>query len=344
MIDNAIKPAGHDDIFFVANKANWLDPAEIDSVRRVAEVKLAPRTNHGMERVFFMNALGAADGRAQRDQSAVERSGILPFERALEAFLTNDRGRTKLIHAALEFRYSLRETRSLIPDQDRMLQLEQTTFDDRVRAAEEPLRVLQERRKAMVNHIDLRLIDIREDVAQAAYKFIRETTSLIDVWAKEQKLDSSVSIGLSPAKAKREIEAVVNELTGKLNDCLHDHFVQWQMNVLNPMIEARVSGILEDMHEQINQFDAEVDRVKVQLQPRRDRCASNHRGISFGGRAGGCGRRRLAVDGCRFGNDRRHIGLKAMLRSALPQLGSSSWDLPPGGACCLFCRSRSPMQ
>jgi predicted GTPase len=64
VIDNVIKPAGHDDIFFVANKANWLNPAEIDSVRRVAEVKLAPRTNHGMERVFFMNALGAADGRA----------------------------------------------------------------------------------------------------------------------------------------------------------------------------------------------------------------------------------------------------------------------------------------
>ena len=64
VVETLIKPAGHDDVFFVANKADLLSSSrELASVRRSAEVKVAPLTKRGMERVFFVSAMNALAGR-----------------------------------------------------------------------------------------------------------------------------------------------------------------------------------------------------------------------------------------------------------------------------------------
>lgn len=113
LIDNMLKPLGHEDIFFICNKFDQVHVTQRERLKQFAISKLAPKTHRGAERIFFISAFNALEGRLNNDSEMVTKSGIVQVERELEKFLANERGQIKILRPAQEVKniiYSVRRS------------------------------------------------------------------------------------------------------------------------------------------------------------------------------------------------------------------------------------------
>jgi GTPase SAR1 family protein len=143
VIKNTLINAGHKDIFFICNRFDAIRKREREDLKNYGIAQLAPLTEKGAKRVFFISSLNALEGRLEEDQDLVERSGILPLEKDLQEFLINDKGRVKLIRPGMELRRSIQEARRIIPERKTLLRTDVKTLEERYIEAQKPLKQLE---------------------------------------------------------------------------------------------------------------------------------------------------------------------------------------------------------
>jgi len=174
VIKNTLRRAGHEDIFFICNRFDAIRKRERKELKQYGINKLAPFTNKGDKRIFFISALDALDGRLEDDEEAVEQSNIIPLEEELQDFLINDRGRVKLLRPAIELRRSIQEARRVIPERRTLLKTDIDVLDKRYTEAQQPLKQLQQQREQIIQRIDNFLEDIKREVKGEAQSFYTE--------------------------------------------------------------------------------------------------------------------------------------------------------------------------
>ena len=76
-IDTRIRDMGHEYIFFINNRINQIRDKEKDALIRYGNSKLASRTKSGTNSIFYINALGALDGRLNNNPQQVVDSNYL---------------------------------------------------------------------------------------------------------------------------------------------------------------------------------------------------------------------------------------------------------------------------
>jgi len=190
VVDNKLRPMGHEDIFFVCNRINLINKKEIDKVKQFAINKLASRTRLGQERIFFINALGGLDGKLEGDTQELEKSGVPQIETALQKFLTNERGRIKILRPAQDLKSTIREIRKTIPEQKSMLQTDVSELEKRYAAAQEPLKILEEKRQNIIKKLENLIEDTKEQVGYKTKDFCRDLIPKIKTISHEYKLET----------------------------------------------------------------------------------------------------------------------------------------------------------
>jgi hypothetical protein len=260
VIDTLLIPSGHEDIFYVCNKINFVQSGEIDRVKGAAYDKLETRTALGKRRIFFLNAHGALEGRVSGDQSKVKESKILLLERALEQFLTRQRGPIKLARAAGEFANGLRHARTLIPQQIKLLRMDLLTFENRLSSIEAPLSDLERRRLSIVTHISGMLFEIKRDVIEMSEQEQARIIKAVPTWAEEHKLENSIT-WFNWTEAQVELAAV--ELSTVLNDKMQSSFARWWATVLQPQVRNTLIKSIADFKTETDVFIAAVEQLKI---------------------------------------------------------------------------------
>jgi hypothetical protein len=114
-VDQIIRPAGFDDVFFVCNMFDLVRENDRDQVKDYVERKLASRTRGGRKRIFFVSARDALKGRTEENQKLIDRSGITLLERRLEEALI-ERLPRKSSRWTVQIGESIRGLRSLVRD------------------------------------------------------------------------------------------------------------------------------------------------------------------------------------------------------------------------------------
>lgn len=112
---------GHEEIFFICNRFDAIRKRERERVRQYALSQFAPLTKRGGERVFFISAINALDGRLENDQQLVEQSGVPQLEAALATLLSEDRTRLKIRRAVTSLKKVIREARKRITEREGFL-------------------------------------------------------------------------------------------------------------------------------------------------------------------------------------------------------------------------------
>jgi GTPase SAR1 family protein len=130
-IENNLRPLGHDDLFFVCNKFDQIRDKEKERVRKFAVGKLSSLTSQGENGVFFISAFNALEGRLNGDNERLEKSGVLILERELEKFLTNDRGRLKILEPAKDLQEAIKVAKQIVPERKAMLQTSREELERR---------------------------------------------------------------------------------------------------------------------------------------------------------------------------------------------------------------------
>lgn len=271
VVDNKLLPMGHKDIFFVCNRINLIRRNEVDRVKDSALRKLSSRTRLGPERIFFIDALGALDGKLGHNNEALQKSGVPQLEIALQKFLTNERGRVKILRPAQELRNAINEVRKTIPEQIAMLKTDVSELEKRYAAAQEPLKILEDKRGSIVQKLANSIEDTKEQVSYKTKDFCRDLVPKIKTIAQEYQLQTEIKFfSLDPSKKfsldhKSMIETAVKEVVSYLESQVEKEFSNWQTSELEPLLARRMDNMKTSLDSEAKEFIDRVDNLRLEL-------------------------------------------------------------------------------
>ena len=264
VVDNILKPTGHEDIFFICNRFNMIRAKEREDVRQYGISRLAPRTKRGAERVFFISALDALEGRIENDGERVTKSGMLEVEQELERFLANERGRLKILRPAREVQNAIYAARRIIPERESMLKTDVKTLEARFEGAQEPLRRLEAERDQIVKRIDNFRNDIRMTISAEACSFYRSLPEKVDEWVKTLETKSTVNF-ISFEGTKSQAERLVKEVITSLGSKLESEFLSWQHQTLQPLVTDQLARLVQELDERATAFVDKIDTLRLEV-------------------------------------------------------------------------------
>ena len=266
-LDVHVKARGHEDVFYVGNKINLVEEEEREDVKREINKRLTPYVSRP-DRVFFVNARAALNGRRKDEPELVAGSGMPELERGLEEFLTRERGRAKILSPARELRYIVVEAREQIARKEVMLTQSVDDLRETYERVQAPLQRLEQNRRVIVAQMEGHLRQTRSEVEHAATRFMTRVTMEIPRWAEEY--DPSNKIGANPFSAKEKMEAAVREITDHLSGKVQVAFAEWQEQELKPLVARRVEDLERSLADDVRQFVTRIDEIRASLTKESD--------------------------------------------------------------------------
>ncbi len=267
VINNTLRKAGHEDIFFICNRFDSIRKREREDIKQYGINKLAPLTKKGEKRVFFISALKALEGRLDNDQNEVEASGVLPLEKDLQEFLIHDIGKVKLLRSAMELRRSIQEARRVIPERRSLLQTDVKSLEQRYADAQKPLQQLEMQRQQMNSRVSNSLEDMRLAVRTKAQEFyVKLAEQKINEWITNYEIKEPIEFFKLQILPK-QIERVVTEITEFFQKQIKSELDGWQSEELEPMIKQRLDSLKFELDQQAAKFLQDIDSLRLQIAP-----------------------------------------------------------------------------
>lgn len=231
-----IRDYGHKELFFVANRFDEIRKKERERTREYALSKLADQTDRGERGIFFLSSLDALEGRIDDEPHRLAASGMLELERELERFLTNDRGRIKLLRPAQRCIALVREAaHKVIPGQRRMLDESVEELDRRYEKVKPLLENAERRREQVRVMLDGSRRDAAHEARQLTERQIRSMTERVSVWADDLELENKYSVLKLSSNA--QIEKLSKEVSEKLSERFESELRDWVKEILHPRVE-----------------------------------------------------------------------------------------------------------
>ncbi len=241
---------------------------------------LAEWTELGNDGIVFVDSKSALLARMQNDASKLIDSGIEGLEDRLQRFLSEEKGRAKLLTSLWTLRAVNRTVRTAIPTRMDLWQTTTSELEQRYQEAEVPLQSLEAERQLMVARVDLAANDIAREARDAAGRQILELPDRIKSWADEYELEGK--LGFPPTKGK--IEAVVNEMVGHLKETTEEDIARWTQEELAPMVTARTQELEASLEVRARAFLEKVDQLRIQVSVGVDADIVEQREVSVFGR------------------------------------------------------------
>lgn len=323
---DTVKQANHETVFFVCNRINMIPkPEDRTRVKERCISILAPLTKQGAKHVFFVDALGALQGRLQHDETMIKQSNLPSLEEELKSFLSNDRGRVKLMRPAAGLKTAIREVRTAIPQQQQMLKMDLATLQERYTEAQQGLDTLERERRDIISYVKGSRTRLHSEISNTAARFYSNAASNIGSWLSTYNVKKPM--GLTEVFSGTARERVVAEVVEFLVDQMSEAFKEWRETTMEPMIAQHMNAIKQELGEKTQHFETGLDEIRAGLTARTDlsisvddaqkgqvsgkeRLVAGTTGIALGLVLGDP---MLAVMGGMF-------GFKEMLKNILPQI------------------------
>jgi hypothetical protein len=261
---DTVKSAGHETVFFVCNRINVIAKQE-DRIRvkeRCIAI-LAPLTKNGSQHVFFIDALGALQGRLQHNDSLVNQSNLPPLESELRSFLIHDRGRVKLMGPARGLQNAIHAARIAIPEQQKMLHTNIETLQANYAQAKQGLDALETDRRKIIAYVTSSRMQLRNEVSFAASRFYSNAANNIAGWLNTYNVKKPM--GLHEVFSGKVRERVVAEVVEFLIDQVSDEFKKWQQATLEPTFVRHMSNMEQELGEKTRSFAVGLEEVRANL-------------------------------------------------------------------------------
>jgi GTPase SAR1 family protein len=261
-VDEKIRELGHEYLFFINNRINQIREKERDGVIKFGNARLASRTAFGTKGIFYINALGALDGRLNKDQKQVTDSGILPLEELLADFLVNKKGKIKILQPVQEYLLAIRKALfESIPMQKGLLEANLEEIKKRYEEQKPKLENLEGQKKSIIREIEIRIDRAGFDITRELENNIRYMSEQVPGWVEAIEPEKKIST-LHPRESGK---AVIAEILGKLQTRMETEQAKWVREKLTPLLETKMKEVFADREEEIKQFYVDLDEVKVRL-------------------------------------------------------------------------------
>ena len=278
VIERVLIPSGYEDIFFACNRINLIPDDEKDELKEWVHEKLAHLVQPGSEeRIFFLDCRGALESRTNGDEDGVAASGFLDFERALEKFLTKNKGRTKLKTAIKSAKDMVRQARRVLEEDESLARQNSDERAQNLRKIEIPFEALKKKR----GHIQQKLVDIQSDLSESmkseSMSFWRTLTSELEGIALT--IEPSIRIPIAQAtkeKINRSIQTLKNKFyqltekdggAGKIKEHNYPDIVEENVEKLTLHLKKRIQTEYTIwLSEELKRFlESKLDEIHIEL-------------------------------------------------------------------------------
>jgi Dynamin family/Bacterial dynamin-like protein, helical domain len=271
LIDNVLIPMGHSEMFFICNGFDRIRLGEREMIEQHAIGLLAPRSDGKTERVFFVSALDALEGRLTSDAARFEHSGLARVEAALKTLLAADRERMKMRRIAAQFKASLRAAQRAIDGSKHGQTKELEALEAPYAALQEPLWRLQEKYHQIIERMS-RFRDLTHELIQdMTTNFLAEMADKVEHWVEAYDIPEPVKITLafSEAQAKK----VVAEIAAYVSKQAEKEFTHWQASTLAPAIIQHTRQLQQEIETELDDFVRQVDDLRIKASGVKDNTA-----------------------------------------------------------------------
>jgi len=285
-LTDILLPRGLRNIFFVINKWNMIedhvvDPAEAEQQKAELNDTIRLRLNphcvvngqdRSGDRIFRVNALGALKARLKKsvDQASLEESNIPAFERSLQRFLLEDRG--KAISDALHGKLKLTQEKitEFIHTQLAMAEKPISELLKDMESLQPKLDRLRSIRKYILNYLLTQSALLQDRLINSLYEHIRKLDEKIPEKVDEFDLSPITSQSLIWAKLTDWTRSDENKLKSQIQRCiepqvqrlLERHFGAWQSSV----VANEMKAVAIDVEKHLQEEAAEYQRVMVEIE------------------------------------------------------------------------------
>ena len=262
-IELNLQPMGYDNVFYVTNKINRIEPDERDGVIAWARKRAKPFLDGRDDRLFFVNAKGALDARRTGNHLAWAESAVGDVELYLERFLVESRGRAKVLGPARELRSAMSQIRRTIIERESLLAVDVEELRKRYADAQEPLARLERRRDEIVRSIEAYNAETRQEVVQAVRRQLERIADTAP--GKAAEIETTSKLSLNPLKASEARQAFSQELGQALSHQLRTDFAEWLAGDFQKLLLHRAENLEEQLGTELADFERRIDQVRFDL-------------------------------------------------------------------------------
>lgn len=258
-VENILKVNGYDDIFFPVSRFDVIPPKEQAMLRRFVESKVIPYTALEKDGVFFLSSRDALNGKMNGNHELYAQSGVPEFEKALSLYLTNNKGKAKLVQPAKELKRVLSENAlyKVIPMQRKALSTSLTEQKSRYNQAKPQFDQLKQRKDLLAQKMAARIERSMRDFRVCTNRFQADLIGKIVNWIDEYQFKTS--LGVIPKKER--LSAACEELQQYVVNQAQKVQAEWRNEVLLPMTEEKMNEIFESAEHDVSEIINGVDCI-----------------------------------------------------------------------------------
>lgn len=318
-----LQTLGYRSILFVLTSFDHVREAEAMGEMRVVDFvalqrqNLSPWTELGERGILFVDSKSAMLGRMHGDAAKVVGSGIEEVERNLQWFLTEEKGRAKLLTSLRSLRNANRLVRTTVPARIGLWQTSAAELERKYREAEVPLQALETQRQLMLSKVDLATKDIARAARDLASQHLLSLPDDVKEWAENYDLDTAIPF----PPTKGNLQPLVTEVVQHLKQLVEEDIARWSEAELAPMIVARVTSLQAELEEKARAFIEQVDELRIQVLVGVDVEQVQQPEVSMLGRILG-GAYTVATGDFLTGGMGVFLGAKAMMTTIALQIGA----------------------
>lgn len=261
-IELYLAPLGQDNVIYVTNKINRIEPEERDGVIRRARQRAEPYIGRE-DRLFFVNAKGGLRARREADAQGWAASGLAEVEGHLERFLVESRGRAKILGPARELRSAMTQIRKDLRARDGMLDLDREELSKRYADAQQPLRQLERRRAEIVQAVDNHNVATRQEALQAVRRKMEEIADRAGEFVAEIETENKLT--LNPLTATAARERFTTELVEKVSHRMRVTLSEWLADGFQKLMLERADNLEKHIGRDLEDFARKIDQIRFEL-------------------------------------------------------------------------------
>lgn len=269
-IDN-LRAMGYKSIIFVLTyfdklieNDEMMGTHDADDLKNHMYNKLAPLTDLGKSGIFFVNSLAAIKGKMKNDTELLNSSNFPDVEEKIEQILVNERGRLKLIRSVYQAKGINKRAGKFMRDKIEIAQKDYATFANRLTQAQNALEAAKQKSENIERSIGYGINDISRGAKDKGELFLMSSLiPSVDSWVNKYEPENGISLLHLRTSVQSYTEAHIDHIKSKMSSSLG----RWcEESLVKDFIEPQFERILVEQHDRLEQYAADLSRVRVNLE------------------------------------------------------------------------------
>ena len=245
-------------LLFMVNRFDQLNKdRERDRVRDYVRKNVSPQSTYGMEGVFFLSAQEALDGKLEHDDSKLNSSGFVDFEKKVADIINRERGKIKLGNVKVLNEKLNSIITDEIPSLKTLLSKTAEELAKKLKNNDKEFKKLDEILQRMEQTVIKGIARIERDVKSGLNEKISDFIS-----SQLKNVIDNTSFNISWLNKKEDTEKAGKIIGKAVDTALSNLMTKWSSTELPQILNEEITDIQEQVEYDLSRFSDGIEAIR----------------------------------------------------------------------------------